>query len=103
MNSGFHNIPRLKTKEWGDWLGVDSKLYGKIIAFCIKEWFDEMEDIWKKNWRRLQYIFDPEFMSERKNTWDEIVKQYNEHFVLAEKKLQTIKESELDQHNFYKS
>ena len=72
MNSGFHNIPRLKTKEWGDWLGVDSKLYGKIIAFCIKEWFDEMEDIWKKNWRRLQYIFDPEFMSERKNTWDEI-------------------------------
>ena len=72
MNSGFHNIPKLKIKEWGDWLGVDSKLYGKIIAFCIKEWFDEMEDIWKKNWRRLQYIFDPEFMSERKNTWDEI-------------------------------
>ena len=72
MNSGFHNIPRLKTKEWGDWLGVDSKLYGKIIAFCIKEWFDEMEDIWKNNWRRLQYIFDPEFMTERKNTWDEI-------------------------------
>tara|TARA_Y100001970_G_scaffold24556_2_gene29254 strand:+ start:11727 stop:12740 length:1014 start_codon:yes stop_codon:yes gene_type:complete len=72
MNSGFHNIPKLKIKEWGDWLGVDNRLYGQIIAFCIKEWFDEMEDIWKKNWRRLQYIFDPEFMSERKNTWDEI-------------------------------
>ncbi len=72
MNSGFHNIPKLKIKEWGDWLGVDNRLYGQIIAFCIKEWFDEMEDIWKNNWRRLQYIFDPEFMTERKNTWDEI-------------------------------
>ena len=28
----------------------------------------------------------------KENTWEEIVKQYNEHFVLAEKKLQTIKE-----------
>ena len=28
----------------------------------------------------------------RKNTWKEIVKQYNEHFISAEKKLQTIKE-----------
>ena len=27
-----------------------------------------------------------------KNTWEEIVKQYNEHFILAEKELQTIKE-----------
>ena len=72
MNAGFHNIPRLKIKEWRDWLGIDNKLYGQIIAFCIKEWFDEMEDIWKKNWRRMQYIFEPEFMSERKHSWDEI-------------------------------
>ena len=72
MNSGFHNIPKLKIKEWGDWLGVDNRLYGQIIAFCIREWFDEMEDIWKNNWRRIQYIFDPEFMTERRMGWDEI-------------------------------
>ena len=36
IKSGFHNIPQLKIKEWGDWLGVDRKLYGQIIAFCIK-------------------------------------------------------------------
>tara|TARA_Y100001938_G_scaffold25860_1_gene34559 strand:- start:561 stop:1574 length:1014 start_codon:yes stop_codon:yes gene_type:complete len=72
IKSGFHNIPQLKIKEWGDWLGVDKKLYGKIMAFCIKMWFDEMEKIWSSNYRKMEYIFDPEMMSERKTGWDEI-------------------------------
>ena len=72
MQSGFHNIPKLKIKEWGDWLGVDKKLYGKIMSFCIKMWFDEMEKIWKSNYRKMEYIFDPEMMSERRMGWDEI-------------------------------
>ena len=72
MQGGFHNIPQLKIKEWGDWLGVDRKLYGKIMAFCIKMWFDEMEKIWQSNYRKLAYILDPEMMSERKYGWDEI-------------------------------
>ena len=72
MQSGFHNIPNLKIKDWGERLGVDRRLYGQIMSFCIRMWFDEMEKIWSSNYRKMEYIFDPELMSERKTGWNEI-------------------------------
>jgi len=51
---------------------VNKQTAGKIKQYAIKRWFDEMERIWKTNWRRLSYMFDPELMSKRKEGWNEI-------------------------------
>ena len=73
IQSKFHNLHRnLRLQVQYEMRGVNRKVYGKIMEFCIKMWFDEMEKIWSANWKRLQYIFDPEKMTERKLGWDEI-------------------------------
>ena len=72
IQAGFHNIPKLKRKDEQDMVGIDDRTYGKIVSYAIKNWFDEMEKIWKYNWKRLSYIFDPEKISNRKTGWDEI-------------------------------
>ena len=72
LQAKFHNLHRLKYQEDYGNLNVDRRRYGQIMAFCMKMWFDEMEKIWFANWKKLEYIFDPEFMSKRKTGWDEI-------------------------------
>ena len=52
--------------------GLDKKSLGRIKAYAIKRWFDEMERIWVNNWRKLKYMFDPELMSTRNEGWNEI-------------------------------
>ena len=51
---------------------VNKQTAGKIKQYAIKRWFDEMERIWKNNWRKLKYMFDPELMSTRNEGWNEI-------------------------------
>ena len=52
--------------------GLDKKSLGRIKAYAIKRWFDEVERIWVNNWRKLKYMFDPELMSTRNEGWNEI-------------------------------
>lgn len=52
--------------------GLDKKSLGRIKAYAIRRWFDEMERIWVNNWRKMKYIFDPELMSTRNEGWNEI-------------------------------
>ena len=52
--------------------GLDKKSLGRIKAYAIRRWFDEMERIWVNNWRKLKYMFDPELMSTRNEGWNEI-------------------------------
>ena len=52
--------------------GLDRKSLGRIKAYAIRRWFEEMERIWVNNWRKLKYMFDPELMSTRNEGWNEI-------------------------------
>ena len=69
---GWHSIDMITRKEMLDAHNIDRRTAGKIKGYAIRRWFDEMEKIWKNNWTKLSYIFDPELMSKRKEGWNEI-------------------------------
>ena len=52
--------------------GLDKKSLGRIKAYAIRRWFDEMERIWVNNWRKMKYVFDAQLMSPRNEGWNEI-------------------------------
>ena len=52
--------------------GLTKDTLGRIKAYAIRRWFDEMERIWVNTWRKMKYIFDPELMSTRNEGWNEI-------------------------------
>ena len=72
FSAGFHSLDMITQPGMEDAHGIDKRTAGKIKNYAIKRWFDEMEKIWKNNWKKLSYIFDPELMSKRKEGWNEI-------------------------------
>ena len=72
FTGGWQSIDMITRKEMLDAHNIDKRTAGKIKNYAIRRWFDEMEKIWKNNWKKLSYIFDPELMSKRKEGWNEI-------------------------------
>ena len=71
--AGWSQIGQMtRSGDMADATGLRKDTLGKIKAYPIKRWFDEMERIWKNNWQKLTYIFDPELMSTRNEGWNEI-------------------------------
>ena len=70
--------------------------YAKDAGIYFKkddEFMNEMNKILDDEIHRNNYSSECKILG-KENSWEEIVKQYNEHFIKAEKKLKTVKETE---------